>query len=90
MEIEQVEEIIVDSDTEEKEFDWLKKYRTTPVLRRCFDSIFIHFSLLDWITLKSVCKSMKMEKTKIMEFHREAKPPSGEEESGEEESEEEE
>jgi len=64
-----------DEETRKKKYRWLDKYRTTPVLRRCFDLIFIHFSLLDWIRLESVCKWMGEEKMRIIELHRVAYPP---------------
>ena len=64
-----------DEQTRKKKYRWLDKYRTTPVLRRCFDFIFIHFSLLDLIQLRSVCKWMGEEKMRIIELHRVAYPP---------------
>ena len=45
------EEEVEDEETRRKKYRWLDKYRTTPMLRRCFDFIFIHFSLLDWIRM---------------------------------------
>ena len=69
------EEEVEDEETRKKKYRWLDKYRETPVLRRCFDFIFIHFSLRELLGMQSVCKWMGVEKMRITGLHRVAYPP---------------
>jgi len=59
---------------------WLNKFRTTLVLRKCFDGVFTCLSLLDLLQNQTLCKWMREEKTPILRAGR-VVPRAGDEEA---------